>query len=519
MKIIVIILIFSVLLSTVRDPLPGDLNGDGFVDVLDVVLMVDWILSGYDPSTADLEFADLSGDGFIDILDVVQLVEIILNPVSDPLDIDITSWVTNLDEAFEPLPTNIGMVVSEGEIDDLNIFFNSNPDSVGFSIDNGFIYLDYLHQDFHGIADYGIVASNDSGAADTAYSNIVINPVADVRLNVVNLLQYGSPVMDGIESTIMINDQEYTTMTGTISMQLPAGMYDLWAENAQTGVFMGDEAIDHIVIITPEGYVPIQDQALAQRHGGSIESNVEVGTQDMNLDLKKLKNVQFEDYVNMAYIWDTSAPPGTDQVNILNPNVYVDTTWHQYIEPIPETLANAQWVVENFFAELAEMSEISYAPQWVGLETPPEPDPEGETFFKINFDYTESQPGHHGELVNSETNIIYRGSVYSPSVNSKINLAAESAQAYSGARNDRPGGSATADLLDIDEEDIPHPSELYVNGTKLWANANEGFEFATPTALSNAVDENTGELNPNTSLSDFFGEEIVAKYSIKKVTK
>ena len=52
----------------------GDLSGDGIVNVLDVVAMVNLVLSGgYN------EVADMNGDGTLNVLDVVLLVGIILN--------------------------------------------------------------------------------------------------------------------------------------------------------------------------------------------------------------------------------------------------------------------------------------------------------------------------------------------------------------------------------------------------------------------------------------------------------
>ena len=52
----------------------GDISGDGIVNVLDVVAMVNLVLSGgYD------EVADMNGDGYLNVLDVVLLVGIILN--------------------------------------------------------------------------------------------------------------------------------------------------------------------------------------------------------------------------------------------------------------------------------------------------------------------------------------------------------------------------------------------------------------------------------------------------------
>ena len=56
-----------------EDALAGDTNGDGILNVLDVVAMVSLVLSGgYD------EVADMNGDGTLNVLDVVLLVGIIL---------------------------------------------------------------------------------------------------------------------------------------------------------------------------------------------------------------------------------------------------------------------------------------------------------------------------------------------------------------------------------------------------------------------------------------------------------
>jgi hypothetical protein len=57
---------------------PGDLNCDGTEDILDIVILVDWILTGYVPSPQELSAADLNADGTMDILDIVALVAIIL---------------------------------------------------------------------------------------------------------------------------------------------------------------------------------------------------------------------------------------------------------------------------------------------------------------------------------------------------------------------------------------------------------------------------------------------------------
>ena len=54
--------------------MPGDTNGDGVLNVLDVVILVNDVLAG-GYSTA----GDINGDGVLNVLDVVQLVNLILD--------------------------------------------------------------------------------------------------------------------------------------------------------------------------------------------------------------------------------------------------------------------------------------------------------------------------------------------------------------------------------------------------------------------------------------------------------
>ncbi|MBR6936499.1 MAG: hypothetical protein IKH63_02835 [Prevotella sp.] len=56
----------------------GDLNHDGYVNITDVVLLVNYILGKDDGIVIEAE-ADINGDGFVNITDVVTLTNIILN--------------------------------------------------------------------------------------------------------------------------------------------------------------------------------------------------------------------------------------------------------------------------------------------------------------------------------------------------------------------------------------------------------------------------------------------------------
>ena len=54
----------------------GDLNGDGIINIIDVVQLVNLIMGGdeYNPQ------ADLNEDGMNNVLDIITLVNLILNP-------------------------------------------------------------------------------------------------------------------------------------------------------------------------------------------------------------------------------------------------------------------------------------------------------------------------------------------------------------------------------------------------------------------------------------------------------
>ena len=61
----------------------GDLGGDGNLDILDLISLINIILGQSPtpvPGSQDFQAADLTGDGALNILDIVDLVNLILNP-------------------------------------------------------------------------------------------------------------------------------------------------------------------------------------------------------------------------------------------------------------------------------------------------------------------------------------------------------------------------------------------------------------------------------------------------------
>jgi hypothetical protein len=56
----------------------GDVNGDGVVDILDVLLLVKAILGGVTLSAEELDRADVNADDSINLLDIIAIVDIMI---------------------------------------------------------------------------------------------------------------------------------------------------------------------------------------------------------------------------------------------------------------------------------------------------------------------------------------------------------------------------------------------------------------------------------------------------------
>ena len=56
----------------------GDINNDGLINILDVVLIINLILGLSEPIENEVVISDINQDGIINILDIVLLVNMIL---------------------------------------------------------------------------------------------------------------------------------------------------------------------------------------------------------------------------------------------------------------------------------------------------------------------------------------------------------------------------------------------------------------------------------------------------------
>ena len=57
----------------------GDINSDGNIDVLDVIVVVNIILGSYQPDYLELSLSDLNNDSVVDILDIIIITNNLIN--------------------------------------------------------------------------------------------------------------------------------------------------------------------------------------------------------------------------------------------------------------------------------------------------------------------------------------------------------------------------------------------------------------------------------------------------------
>ena len=58
--------------------IPGDVNLDEIINILDIVMLVNFVLGSDSPSSSEFLTADLNSDGILNILDIVNLTNLIL---------------------------------------------------------------------------------------------------------------------------------------------------------------------------------------------------------------------------------------------------------------------------------------------------------------------------------------------------------------------------------------------------------------------------------------------------------
>ena len=66
-------------LGGIDDFLLGDINQDNMIDVLDIVIIIQFILDFSIPTDFEFNLSDINGDDVLDVLDIVSLICLILN--------------------------------------------------------------------------------------------------------------------------------------------------------------------------------------------------------------------------------------------------------------------------------------------------------------------------------------------------------------------------------------------------------------------------------------------------------
>ena len=69
-------------LLELKKGLIGDVNGDGGIDVADIICIANHIL-GKTPATFDVDAADINSDGEIDVADIISIANVILHGKSE----------------------------------------------------------------------------------------------------------------------------------------------------------------------------------------------------------------------------------------------------------------------------------------------------------------------------------------------------------------------------------------------------------------------------------------------------
>jgi len=126
--------------------MPGDLNDDMIIDILDIVTTVNIVLTGglNSPDFTDCEKADadMTGDGTINILDVIQIINAVLGNLNRSLEVTDSKEYLEI-EAIKK-NGNLYLTVKSEYAAGLEINFNDFVTDVNLIDDKGYLTLDKL---------------------------------------------------------------------------------------------------------------------------------------------------------------------------------------------------------------------------------------------------------------------------------------------------------------------------------------------------------------------------------------
>jgi len=226
--------------------LPGDLNDDGGLDVVDIVQLVDDIFN--DNYSA---VGDLNNDGFLNVTDVVLLVDSILNiglERSIPIEVSISVDSNYMSLTSDGSIAGIQLTTSgDFQIDQTSIpagwqLFQQNGqvmmismDGSGLSGDNLFTYSGELVVDEILVADW---QGNSIPVTMTTPQEYSLSPAYPNPFNPVTTLSYSVPEDSNLRITVY--DMLGREVTELVSGFQTAGNYNIsWnASNKASGVYL-----------------------------------------------------------------------------------------------------------------------------------------------------------------------------------------------------------------------------------------------------------------------------------------
>ena len=150
----------------------GDLNDDGFINVIDIVQLVNYVLNINVPEPHQYEAADLNNDDVLNVVDIVQLVNLILDSTllksESKLSFDIHQSLNNI------------KIISESNIAGFELHFNSEIEEFNHSIEGWEFYFN--KEKLLGVNLEGIETNEIKLPLSSDYS-IVSNIIVDWNLN------------------------------------------------------------------------------------------------------------------------------------------------------------------------------------------------------------------------------------------------------------------------------------------------------------------------------------------------
>ena len=163
----------------------GDINGDGVLDIVDVVIARAYIVGNEYPADANIDAGDVNFDGVLDIVDVVIMRAAIINntpivaPGTDPATADeATSDEATADEATSDEATADEATADEATADEVTLFEGTfetgNWNAVTEGEDDLFGAVDDAAEG--GVLTITFTQTADATSTDPAQIKIVLNP-------------------------------------------------------------------------------------------------------------------------------------------------------------------------------------------------------------------------------------------------------------------------------------------------------------------------------------------------------